>query len=182
LPRQGAHHMPADKTRTAEHRHKPVCPYQFLRHGAGPRVQGFVGAWFDLLSQSMESQKQFNSESTKRNGIRSHRKSTMSGRARGRPPTLASPVGISDQKIEARKPRLELARAYGFGSSLGRSSAVSSFVPFLRTPLSTSPGPSKPLLGSPDRRWPLRKRQLTVGSPTCQPPVRSALQNRTKRR
>ena len=24
-PRQGAHHMPADKTRTAEHRHKPVC-------------------------------------------------------------------------------------------------------------------------------------------------------------
>ena len=25
-PRQGAHHMPADKTRTAKYRHKPVCP------------------------------------------------------------------------------------------------------------------------------------------------------------
>jgi hypothetical protein len=39
-PRQGAHHMASNKTRTAEHRHKPVCFYEFLRHVAGPRVQG----------------------------------------------------------------------------------------------------------------------------------------------
>src|ERR1700724_266717 len=35
-PRQGAHHMAPNKTRTAEHRHKPVCLYEFLRHVAGP--------------------------------------------------------------------------------------------------------------------------------------------------
>jgi hypothetical protein len=38
--------MPADKTRTAENRHKPVSLYQFLRHVAGPRVQGLVPASF----------------------------------------------------------------------------------------------------------------------------------------
>ena len=30
--RQGAHHMPADKARTAKDRHKPVCSDQFIRH------------------------------------------------------------------------------------------------------------------------------------------------------
>ena len=31
-PRQGTHHMPADKARTAKDRHKQVCLYQFIRH------------------------------------------------------------------------------------------------------------------------------------------------------
>lgn len=53
---------------------------------------------------------------------------------------MASPAGISDQKIEARKPRLDLAKADEFRSSLGCFSAVSSFKPALKTPLSTSSG------------------------------------------
>jgi hypothetical protein len=44
--RQGAHHMPPNKPRTAEHRHKPVCLYQFLRHVAGARVQGLAPTSF----------------------------------------------------------------------------------------------------------------------------------------
>jgi hypothetical protein len=58
---------------------------------------------------------------TKRNAIGSHRKSTMSGLAGGQPATMASPAGISDQKIEARKPRLDLAKADEFRASLGCS-------------------------------------------------------------
>jgi Abortive infection C-terminus len=30
--RQGTHHMPADKPRSAKHRHEPVRAYQFVRH------------------------------------------------------------------------------------------------------------------------------------------------------
>ncbi len=34
--RQSAHHMPADKARTAEHRYEPARLYQFVRHSADP--------------------------------------------------------------------------------------------------------------------------------------------------
>src|ERR1700730_14062638 len=77
----------------------------------------------------MESRKQFNPEPAKRNAIGSHRKFIKSRIARRQPPTMASPAGISDQKIEARQPCLDLAKAHKLPAAPWLLSALSGFEP-----------------------------------------------------
>src|ERR1700724_2942749 len=75
---------------------------------------------------------------------------------------MASPAGISDQKIEARKPRLDLAKAHKLPAAPWLLSALSGFEP-VTAPLirglgsvaaaDWQPEPTLTLIGAPAYRW-----------------------------